>query len=176
LTLDQFWAVSGTTFKRVPPRFRGNASLQVDSYDTSAMNAALSNRTVLIGDVACITLPPKPETAAEDGEGGKAAVPEDYASGPPVAFFFSYGAAVLWGFTQAEEAEVLLAVRPWEGVSLPKDETDVDRMSFSGAVPVLWLAAYMLGALRTLVLVGCAGLSCVVPACATVGTHHALRT
>jgi hypothetical protein len=111
----------------------------VDSYDTKAIELNLGHRAVLIGDVACVALPvkqdPKPTDGSGGGEAGKASDESspDFAAGPPVAFFFAYGACVLWGFTEAEEAEVMQAVQPWEGQKLPQDETDEDRMSFGGA-------------------------------------------
>ena len=39
----------------------------VESYDTKNLAGALPNRAVLVGDVACIGLPPRPERMGDDG-------------------------------------------------------------------------------------------------------------
>jgi hypothetical protein len=50
---------------------------------------ALPGRAVLIGDVATVASP------VVVGQSNSA-------SGPPIAFFFPYGVAVLWGFTEVK--------------------------------------------------------------------------
>ena len=53
----------------------------------------------------------------------------------PVAFFFPYGGAVLWGFTETEATSLLVDVETFATNMLTEDEAEVDRMIFGRSSP-----------------------------------------
>mmetsp|Transcript_12781 Transcript_12781/g.30076 ORF Transcript_12781/g.30076 Transcript_12781/m.30076 type:complete len:413 (-) Transcript_12781:221-1459(-) len=97
-----------------------------EEYDTEALVEAFKSRAIIIGDVAVVGSGYSPR---DDGT----LVDLEEFMDKPVAFFFPYGGAVLWGFTETEATSLLVDVETFATNMLTEDEAEVDRMIFGSA-------------------------------------------